>query len=332
MAVISFTGNAFAQNSEWDSNYKRIYLSKNGKNISGTYDYAGGKITAIIEGKVLKGWWSETDDSRNCGPNKQWSGPFIFKFSSDGKSFTGQYGKCSNGQKDFNSLDGDWHGHLVSGSPIVNNTQQPDVITTPKKQVNSSKKNSYSHDGFEQRHGPFSNGEDTVGDFSENVKNTKGIVILRPSGRATASGQMSPGDIDMVLFGHAIDGPVSVSLYPCSKEALLRLLDLQGNEIASSDKVTYGYSGYSSSVSMPTLKRGAYAVEVSYTGITPCENTGWYISVSARITDPKEFVSPKEIEEDFSTREDLNVDGLINDIKIIMRSDPSSVPGKRSNP
>ncbi len=134
LAFIGFVGAASAQKSEWDSNFKRVYLSQNGKNISGAYDYAGGKITAIIEGKVMKGWWSETDDSRNCGPDKKWSGPVVLNFSDDGKSFTGKYGKCSHGQMDFNSVSGNWHGHLVSGSPIINAVPRKIIV---KKKVKS---------------------------------------------------------------------------------------------------------------------------------------------------------------------------------------------------
>jgi len=65
--------------------------------FNGTYDYAGGKITGTIVGNTIQGWWSETDDKHICGPGNRWSGPFVMRFSSDGRSFKGKYGKCERG-------------------------------------------------------------------------------------------------------------------------------------------------------------------------------------------------------------------------------------------
>ncbi len=53
--------------SEWNSNFNRMSFVQEGNNISGQYDYAGGKIIAVLEGRTLKGWWSENDDTRKRG-------------------------------------------------------------------------------------------------------------------------------------------------------------------------------------------------------------------------------------------------------------------------
>ncbi len=106
--------------SEWSSNFDKMHLVQKGREISGHYDYAGGKIIGTFEGAALKGWWAEEDDAKNCGPNNAWSGPFILDFSSDGNSFSGKYGKCANGHKTFESIPADnsntWHGNRTSGS------------------------------------------------------------------------------------------------------------------------------------------------------------------------------------------------------------------------
>ncbi|MCP3873999.1 MAG: hypothetical protein GY699_12685 [Desulfobacteraceae bacterium] len=115
--------------SEWSSNFNRVYFIQKENNITGHYDYADGKITGFLENRTLKGWWSENDDTHECGPNDTWSGPFVLKFSADGKSFTGSYGKCAKGQRTLESInpsDGTWTGNLTKGS-INFNTLQPVV-------------------------------------------------------------------------------------------------------------------------------------------------------------------------------------------------------------
>jgi len=112
---IAYAGSAL--NSEWKTNFNNLHIVQNGKIINGTYDYAGGKITGVLEGRTIRGWWSETDDKQICGPGNQWSGPFVFRISSDGKSFQGNYGKCERGENDFSNLPADrqWNGTLSTG-------------------------------------------------------------------------------------------------------------------------------------------------------------------------------------------------------------------------
>jgi len=119
LAVICSAAHSSVQVSHWESNFNRMHLYKNGTQIDGNYEYAGGSLSGVMSGNILKGWWAENDDATNCGPGNKWSGPFVLTFSSDGKSFTGQYGKCDKGQTDFNSLSGDWHGRLYDGAPLV---------------------------------------------------------------------------------------------------------------------------------------------------------------------------------------------------------------------
>jgi len=105
----------FPSHSQWDTNFGKVYLNVDAQQVSGHYDYSGGKIVGTFDGTTIKGWWSETDDSQNCGPNNSWSGPFIFKFSHDKNKFEGSYGKCSRGETTFSSLPNRnmWYGSKI---------------------------------------------------------------------------------------------------------------------------------------------------------------------------------------------------------------------------
>ncbi len=107
-----------SSNSEWDTNFSKMRLAQDGSKLEGTYDHAGGKLTATLEGRVLKGWWSETDDKLMCGPEGKWSGPMVLRFSADGKSFSGEYGKCERGESTHENLpaDREWTGKNTSGA------------------------------------------------------------------------------------------------------------------------------------------------------------------------------------------------------------------------
>jgi len=104
--------------SEWNSSFKKISFTQSGKNLSGQYEYAGGRITGTLQGRTFNGWWAESDDTLECGPNNNWSGPVVLQFSADGRSFTGRYGKCSKGERTFNSVKSNhtWNGNLLNGS------------------------------------------------------------------------------------------------------------------------------------------------------------------------------------------------------------------------
>lgn len=117
--IISPLSQAFAGTSEWDSNFNKIVWNQTGKSLSGYYAYAGGKLTGNLKGMKIEGWWSEDDDTKDCGPDNAWSGPLVFTFADDGKSFTGVWGKCQSSRRTIDSLtlsDGDWHGNLSKGA------------------------------------------------------------------------------------------------------------------------------------------------------------------------------------------------------------------------
>ena len=143
---IVYADNAFK--SEWDTDFKRLKIVQQGNQVSGSYDYAGGKITGTIVGNTIQGWWSETDDKHMCGPGNQWSGPFVMRLSSDGRSFKGNYGKCERGENSFDNLPSDrhWNGTLKKGKINFGNLSEWDTDFKRLKIVQQGNQVSGSYD------------------------------------------------------------------------------------------------------------------------------------------------------------------------------------------
>lgn len=90
----------------WESSFGSLKLKQTGGAVKGTYPHDKGKITnAQVTGNVLKGRWSEAPTY--SGPSD--AGPFEFRLTAGGKSFTGRWsyqgrsgssewsGSCSDG-------------------------------------------------------------------------------------------------------------------------------------------------------------------------------------------------------------------------------------------
>lgn len=105
---------------EWDTTFQRMHLSRVRDSLEGRYDYHGGTLSGSLKGREFEGWWREDDDTSECGPGGEWSGPLFLTFSEDGKSFDGVYGKCSRGERDRGTIDPArrWTGRLASGDPV----------------------------------------------------------------------------------------------------------------------------------------------------------------------------------------------------------------------
>jgi hypothetical protein len=117
LGIMAVPLGSYAEYSEWDSNFNMIHIVQHGNQTFGSYEYSGGLLVGTLEGRILKGFWSENDDKTICGPKGQWSGPFVLEFSSDGRSFKGRYGKCERGENSFDNLPADrtWSGTLLKG-------------------------------------------------------------------------------------------------------------------------------------------------------------------------------------------------------------------------
>ncbi len=45
----------------WDTTWGEMRLTQSGTSVSGTYEYANGKIRGKVEGRVLKGTWAQDE-------------------------------------------------------------------------------------------------------------------------------------------------------------------------------------------------------------------------------------------------------------------------------
>lgn len=79
----------------WSTNFGAMTLSQAGSQVTGRYDYRGGRIEGRLDGRVLRGTWIQ-DNAR---------GHFVFRLAADGRSFQGRWGRGS-----ADSDGGDWQG------------------------------------------------------------------------------------------------------------------------------------------------------------------------------------------------------------------------------
>jgi hypothetical protein len=66
----------------WSSDFGRMSLQQSGSRVTGSYDFKGGRLEGTVAGNVLRGRWTQTNDS----------GSFEFEMSADGRSFSGRWG------------------------------------------------------------------------------------------------------------------------------------------------------------------------------------------------------------------------------------------------
>lgn len=68
-------------------------------NVTGRYEYGGGRIEGVPRGRVVTGYWLQEASPTDCGVRRggtQHWGRFTFTFSEDGRTFTGQWGDCDD--------------------------------------------------------------------------------------------------------------------------------------------------------------------------------------------------------------------------------------------
>lgn len=79
----------------WSTNFGAMTLARSGRQVTGRYDYRGGRIEGLLDGQVLRGTWIQ-DNAR---------GHFVFHLSPDGRSFQGRWGRGA-----ADSDGGEWRG------------------------------------------------------------------------------------------------------------------------------------------------------------------------------------------------------------------------------
>jgi hypothetical protein len=107
----------------WSTNFNEMRLVQTGGTVEGRYDYDDGHLTGTVSGNVLKGRWDEAPTRQ--GPD---AGPFEFKLSADGRSFTGTWRHESNPTEPL----GDWHGSCSAGACLMNGQAATQVSRAAK--------------------------------------------------------------------------------------------------------------------------------------------------------------------------------------------------------
>ena len=126
----------FGQVSQSDINVSKWYneistgseftleIYQDGSFVFGAYSNSG-IIMGKIENGIITGWWKNS--SSECGPLNQWSGPVIYYFSEDGRTFEGKWGRCDEGKYTHSQLKTDTNrvynttGFYLEGDINLNN-------------------------------------------------------------------------------------------------------------------------------------------------------------------------------------------------------------------
>ncbi len=113
--LLSNTSSHAAVKTVWNTNWNVMTLWSEGNSVSGEYIYDNGIITGTMEGDIFRGYWREANNARGCGPDNEWCGPVVLRFSADGKSFTGDWGYCGTEMNSLNPDGSGWTGTLKEG-------------------------------------------------------------------------------------------------------------------------------------------------------------------------------------------------------------------------
>lgn len=101
--LLILTGSVYSQGitGVYSTDFNKMTLYQNGNQITGTYEYAGGKIEGTLSGSTLTGWWYQTNGK----------GRLTFVFKNDFSEFTGKWGY------DNNEPSSGWTGKKIADLP-----------------------------------------------------------------------------------------------------------------------------------------------------------------------------------------------------------------------
>jgi internalin A len=108
----------------WNTNWNTMVLVQTGGQVTGTYEYEGGRIVGVVSGNTLRGTWLEAP---SYSPPDD-GGDFEFTISSDCSSFTGNWRYGSTGDWEEAHPNSGWTGDRVSSSIT---TPTPVPMPTP---------------------------------------------------------------------------------------------------------------------------------------------------------------------------------------------------------
>ena len=93
-----------AQNASgtYNTDFSEMTLQQNGNKVTGTYNWADGRIEGTISGRTVSGWWYQSNGK----------GKFVFDFNSDFSAFTGKWGRNND------TPSGKWDGKRIGGASV----------------------------------------------------------------------------------------------------------------------------------------------------------------------------------------------------------------------
>jgi hypothetical protein len=115
----------------WQTSYGEMQFTQSGNSVTGSYTRENGKLTGTLEGQLLKAWWWETDNDKECGPENAWSGPILFRFANDWMSFDGDWAYCPWSPDDLNPDERRWNGALIPETSTTTTEQTTSTTTVP---------------------------------------------------------------------------------------------------------------------------------------------------------------------------------------------------------
>lgn len=97
-AVSAHAGDpSFPISGKWNSDFGLTELTESGDNVSGSYPFENGKITATRSGNRLTGQWTQSTSSRKCDNavnGNHFHGRLVFDFTAN--EFNGKWGYCDD--------------------------------------------------------------------------------------------------------------------------------------------------------------------------------------------------------------------------------------------
>ncbi|MBK6744281.1 MAG: tetratricopeptide repeat protein [Hydrogenophilales bacterium] len=111
------TGTTANVTGTWMTTEGQLTLLQNGNQVTGNYSQDGGRITGVLNGKVLEGYWSETDAGQRCASardGRHFWGRIRWDFESN--RFVGGWSYCDQAVP----ADGQsWKGERTGAAPHV---------------------------------------------------------------------------------------------------------------------------------------------------------------------------------------------------------------------
>lgn len=79
----------------WNTTESRLVIDQEASSISGTYEKEGGRLTGVLQGRVVEGFWTQKSSAQACELTREGESHWgRFRFSFEKNSFSGYFGYC----------------------------------------------------------------------------------------------------------------------------------------------------------------------------------------------------------------------------------------------